>query len=227
VDDEPLLLGLFGAWLRRTGAGRLHTAQNGEAALAAMKEELFDILVTDIRMPVMDGVTLVRSLAAAGISVPVIIFVSGFGDIDVREMYSLGVEAFLSKPVLRDELISVLKRAVVERSALWSEAMPTKPRQSLESHLARIDVGPDAPFCLGRGGFSVRSLKPLSLGKISFRFTFESLQWQIVGEGYVRWYSRVTQTAGIEFAYLDLTCRSSVVDIISATKPRSFIPDCS
>jgi hypothetical protein len=174
----------------------------------------------------MDGITLVRSLAPTGVSLPVIIFVSGFGDIDLREMYSLGAEAFLSKPVRRDELISVLKRSVAERSTLWSEALPTTPRQSLGLQFERIELGPDAPFCLGRGGFSVQSQKPLSLGKISFQFTFRSPLSKMSGEGYVRWYSRATQTAGIEFTYLDDTCRSTVVDFISAINPRSFIPDC-
>lgn len=226
VDDEPLLLQIFGAWLGLTGPGRLRTALNGEAALAAMQRESFDVLITDVRMPVMDGITLVRSLAAAEISQPIIIFVSGFGDIDLKEMYSLGAESFLSKPVRRDELIDVLQRSLQDRSELWSEALPAKPRQSLQLNFPGIEAGPDAPFCLGRGGFSVRSPKPLSLGKIAFQFKFESLPWEIVGTGHVRWYSRASQTAGIEFTYLDPPCRSSVVEMISAIKPRSFIPDC-
>lgn len=226
VDDEPLLLQIFGAWLGHTGSGKLHTAPNGEVALAKMKEQRFDVLITDVRMPVMDGVTLVRALAAAGISQPIIIFVSGFGDIDLKEMYSLGAEAFLTKPVQRDELVGVLERSLAERSALWVETLPTHPRQSLELDLTHIDVGSGAPFCLGRGGFSVRSPKPLSLGRIAFRFRFEAVPWEMVGAGYVRWYSRASQTAGIEFSYLDHSCRSSVVELIAEGKPRSFIPDC-
>lgn len=227
VDDEPLLLEIFAAWLGRTGKGRLRTALNGEVALAAMAEEPFDILITDVRMPVMDGITMVRSLAKAGFSIPIIVFVSGFGDIDEKEMYSLGAEAFLAKPVRREELIGVLERSVAERSTLWSEALSTTPRQSLALLVEQIDIGPDAPFCLGRGGFSIRAPKILSLGKVSFEITLRSHNQVMIGEGFVRWYSRASQTAGVEFTYLAMSCRSWVVELIAASNPRSFIPDCS
>ena len=226
VDDEPLLLQIFGAWLGRTGNGTLRTALNGQVALAVMAVEPFDILITDVRMPVMDGIMLVRSLAEAGLSLPVIIFVSGFGDIDVREMYSLGAEAFLAKPVRREELLGVLERSVAERSSLWSAASPMTPRQSLAFQVERVDIGPNAPFCLGRGGFSIRAPKPLSLGKVSFEITVKSHNRVLIGEGVVRWYSRANQTAGIEFTYLDMSCRSWIVELINDTKPRGFIPDC-
>jgi CheY-like chemotaxis protein len=221
-----LLLEIFGAWLGRTGTGKLRTALNGEQALAALALEPFDILITDVRMPVMDGIMLVRSLAKAGFSMPVIIFVSGFGDIDVKEMYSLGAEAFLSKPVRRDELIGILERSVAERSVLWSEALPTTPRQSLTLEVEQIDMGPVGPFCLGRGGFSIQTSKPLSLGKVSFQINFKLLDRDLIGQGFVRWYSRASQTAGVEFTYLDVSCHSWVVERIADIKPRSFIPDC-
>lgn len=226
VDDEPLLLKIFGDWLGRTGKGRLRTALNGEEALAAMAVEPFDILITDVRMPVMDGIMMVRSLAKAGLSMPVIIFVTGFGDIDMKEMYSLGAEAFLAKPVRREELVGVLERSVAERSTLWSEASSTTPRQSLALQVEHVDIGPDAPFCLGRGGFSIRAPKLLSLGKISFGITFKLHNRHMIGEGFVRWYSRANQTAGVELTYLDMSCRSWVVELIADAKPRSFIPDC-
>jgi CheY-like chemotaxis protein len=226
VDDEPLLLEIFGAWLGRKGPGRLRTALNGEAALAALAVERFDILITDVRMPIMDGIMLVRSLAKAGLSMPVIIFVSGFSDIDVKEMYSLGAEAFLAKPLRREEFIGVLERSVAERSTLWFDALPVTPRQSLTLHVARIDEGPEGLFCLGRGGFSVHAPKPLSLGKMSFQISFEANDHKLIGEGFVRWYSRANQTAGVEFSYLDPSCRSWIVDLIVDSKPRSFIPDC-
>ena len=177
-------------------------------------------------MPIMDGVTLVRSLAKTGVSIPAVIFVSGFGDIDLKEMYSLGAEAFLSKPLRREELIEVLERSVAERSTLWTEAMPKAPRQSLEMKAQSIEEGREAAFCLGRGGFSVRSPNPLSLGKVKFRITFDLEPGEIAGEGHVRWYSRANATAGVEFTYLDAKCRSWVAEKITVTKPRAFIPDC-
>jgi CheY-like chemotaxis protein len=112
VDDEPILLEIFSKWLLTVGCRKVFSAADGEAALALLQLEPIDLLLTDIRMPVMDGVTLVRRLAASGSTLPSIVFVSGFGDVDEREMYALGVEAFIAKPFHRNELLSVLEKAV-------------------------------------------------------------------------------------------------------------------
>lgn len=100
-------------------------------------------------MPVMEGSTLVRSLARTSLFMPVAIFVSGFRDIDLKEMYSLGAEAFFAKPVRRDELIGVLERCISERSTLWSDARVTTPRQSIALEGGCVDIGPDASFLSG------------------------------------------------------------------------------
>src|ERR1022692_2753340 len=105
VDDEPALRDIFTQWIEMSGCGAVRDASNGEAALAAILAEPVDILITDVRMPVMDGITLVRRLHELGIDIPSIIFVSGFVDVDLRQMYGLGVEAFLAKPFKREELI--------------------------------------------------------------------------------------------------------------------------
>lgn len=221
MDDEPVLLSIFGAWLGVLGEGNLRTASNGEEALRAISAHPVDVLITDVRMPVMDGVTLVRRLAEARLTVATIIFVSGFGDVDHKEMYSLGVEAFLPKPVRREELIDVLEKALSERSALWSVSMPSEPRQSVA-----VEVGGLSKdfFLVGRGGFCIRCSKPLSLGKINFRYTFTGEQRGLNGEGYVRWYSKVDRAAGIELAFLDADSRAWFSASIAATKPTSFIP---
>lgn len=221
VDDEPILLSIFGAWLGGLGDGNLRTASNGEEALAAITAQPVDILITDVRMPVMDGISLVRRLAEGRLTIPTIIFVSGFGDVDHKEMYSLGVEAFLAKPVRREELIDVLEKALAEREILWSSPMPTVPRQSIQLEIPGL--GEDI-FRLGRGGFCICQPKPLSLGKVSFRLSFTSYPREMTGEGYVRWYARIEKTAGIELAFLDADSRAWVSTAIQATKQISFIP---
>ncbi len=221
MDDEPILLSIFGAWLGVLGDGKLRTASNGEEALAALVAQPVDVLITDVRMPVMDGVTLVRRLAKAGLTVPTIIFVSGFGDVDQKEMYSLGVEAFLAKPVRREELIEVLHTALEERVALWSVPMRTTPRQLVEFE---VDGSNEDFFRVGRGGFCIRCSKPLSIGKIEFRCTFTGERMGVTGQGYVRWYSKADRSAGIELAFLDADTRAWFSDVIAAIEPLSFIP---
>jgi CheY-like chemotaxis protein len=74
VDDEPILLELFEKWLRKIGCGKVFTAANGKAALSLLQLESFDLLVSDVRMPAMDGITLVRCLSEVGKTLPGIIF---------------------------------------------------------------------------------------------------------------------------------------------------------
>jgi len=225
VDDEPILLAIFAKWLAAIGCEKVITASNGEAALAILQRESIDVLLTDIRMPVMDGITLVRRLAESGNALPSIVFVSGFGDIDTREMYALGVEAFIPKPFDRNELFSVLQKAIAERSTLWHTKLSNAPRQSLLIEANCWDETASVnTIGLGRGGFSVCSTESISPGKIAFRLLLTDPASVIVGQGYVRWNSRVDCKAGIEFAFVDRNSRESLTAAIDSASPHSFIP---
>jgi CheY-like chemotaxis protein len=226
VDDEPQLLEIFEFWLAAAGCRNLHTAANGEGALAVLKRTSIDLLVTDVRMPIMDGITLVRRLAEMGKSIPSIIFVSGFGDIDEREMYAAGVERFLAKPLRQQDFIDVVEGALAERCTLWLAPMDVAPRQSMLIQVEGIGerVEKDS-ILLGRGGFCARTPESLSLGTIAFRCGFPVGRCEMSGQGRVRWHSRTDQTVGIEFAFLDPSCRSWLLEEIAATDPQSFIPN--
>lgn len=225
VDDEPDLLEIFGKWLELAGCRKVYKAKDGEGALAIIKDRPIDLLVTDVRMPGMDGITLVRTLAELGTSIPSIVFVSGFGDIDEREMFGLGVEAFLAKPLPRGQLVQVAEVALAEPSTLWLIPMAPAPRKSIDIRGEEIGETPGQDSIrLGRGGFSAHYSGPSTLGKVAFKCDVSSEQREMTGEGYVRWRSKSHDKIGIEFAFLDANCRSWVVEEIAVTNPRSFIP---
>ncbi len=236
VDDESALREIFTQWVEMAGCAMVREASNGEAALAAIQAQPVDILITDVRMPVMDGVTLVRRLYELGIDIPSIIFVSGFADVDVSQMYHLGVEAFLSKPFKREDLIGSIEKSLADRSTLWLVPMDPPPRQSMSVEVVNLASSRAAgepavgSLLIGRGGFSVHVAAPLALGKVAFtcRFAVDSLDAPngrvLTGHGNVRWFSRTEQTVGIEFAYLEPGCRAWVLDEIRTADPHSFIP---
>ena len=225
VDDEPMLLEIFSKSFRAVGWRDVFTAANGAAALALLEVEHIDILLSDVRMPIMDGITLVRRLAETGGSLPKIIFVSGFGDVDRREMYALGVEAFVDKPFDFKELLSALERSVAERSTLWHTKLAATPRQKVVIHAERMDTTACLETIgLGRGGFSALSPEPLNPGKVTFRLLLSDSPTEITGQGYVRWYSRGDCKAGIEFAFIDPGCSAELTEAITRAAPRSFIP---
>jgi len=112
VDDEPELLEIFAGWLERSGC-RVFTAANGAEALKLLEGEHVDALISDLRMPVMDGVALLRRIHTIGLAMPSLLFLSGCGDVDEREMQALGVVEFVRKPLLRLDLLGALERSLV------------------------------------------------------------------------------------------------------------------
>jgi len=225
ADDEPELLDIFVQWLADAGCKSVKAANDGKEALATITEGPIDLLITDVRMPVMDGVTLVRFLAESGKPIPIIVFISGFGDVDKREMYALGVEAFLTKPCQREELLGVLENALADRSTLWHTPLDLAPRQSIVLEVDQIDETLDPnSIQLGTGGFSAVENGRVGLGKIAFQCDIASPHQQISGQGYVRWKSQAEGKIGVEFAFIEEPGRTWLLGEIESRNPRSFIP---
>lgn len=118
-DDDPAAVALM-TELTRTWAGerelalRLETFPSAEAFLFHYAEDKdFDILLLDIEMGKMDGVTMARTLRKENETVQ-IIFVTGYSDY-IAEGYDVNALHYLMKPVDRDKLFSVLDRALVKK----------------------------------------------------------------------------------------------------------------
>ena len=71
VDDEPLLRELISEWLSDEGY-RVRTAENGFDALRVLEVEHIAVVVTDIRMPKMDGVALLKTLKNSASHTPAV-----------------------------------------------------------------------------------------------------------------------------------------------------------
>lgn len=225
VDDEPALRHLIRKWLMALGCREVHVAADGEAALQLLGKEAIDLVLTDVSMPVMDGIGLVKCIANTSRYVPSIVFLSGYGAVDRREMHGFGVESFVAKPFEHEELERVLHNSLAERSTLWLTQMPVSPRQSMSIQVRKFAAqATEDAICLGRGGFSAVSNAPLSLGRVSFQCSFDDGRGEIAGQGYVRWNSRTDHRVGIEFGHLSACCHSWLTKNITESSPRSFIP---
>ena len=102
VDDEPLvLIGMQGMlnWAA-LGYEVVGTARNGAEALRAVQEKQPDIVVSDIRMPVMDGFAVLSEMNRSHWieDIPVIMISSEDADTVVRRAYELGVSDYVSRP---------------------------------------------------------------------------------------------------------------------------------
>src|SRR5262245_50296586 len=103
VDDEPLLRESIGAWLARK-TGRALCAEDGAEALELLRTNKIDLLLTDVRMPVMDGIALIKKMRESQPR-PCVILVTGYSDFAEKEVNELGVDAVVEKPIDRDALL--------------------------------------------------------------------------------------------------------------------------
>lgn len=124
VDDEPFIIeGLYDIveW-SDLGLEIVGSAGNGKQALEALKHTPADLLITDISMPFMDGLQLIREARAIKRDLKVIIL-SGYNEFEyLKEGLALGIENYLLKPINVDEMESTLKNAV-EKLDLRSESL--------------------------------------------------------------------------------------------------------
>ncbi|MFI5401497.1 MAG: response regulator [Planctomycetota bacterium] len=81
VDDEPMIREILREALEQEGH-RVTEAENGKVALDKIHSGDYDLIVTDVKMPVMDGFTLMKNLGDVTEQIPVVVITS-FGDIDV------------------------------------------------------------------------------------------------------------------------------------------------
>lgn len=107
VDDEPLLSLTFAVLLRRAGAS-VFTAENGHEALAIAERERIHTMLCDRQMPLMDGLTLLRTMHDRGISVPSLLFVNGIDRENMDELDRMQVKRLLSKPIQPVELLKAV-----------------------------------------------------------------------------------------------------------------------
>lgn len=114
VDDEPFILdGLFHIiqW-EEYGAEIVAKAANGIEALNLIENMNIDILITDIKMPEMDGLELLQNIRKLELN-PKIIILSGYDDFKlVKEAARLGIENYLLKPIEEDELSATLLNTI-------------------------------------------------------------------------------------------------------------------
>ncbi len=112
ADDEPNLRRILGAQLARDGH-EVHLVANGGEALAYLKESHIDLLIADLRMPVLDGMELLREALSIHPSLPVIL-ITAHGTVDnAVEALKTGAFDYITKPFDQEELRSIVRKALV------------------------------------------------------------------------------------------------------------------
>lgn len=119
VDDEPPQLELIGGFLKKQGF-EVALAESGERALQRFRQESFDLVLTDQRMPNLSGLDLVKAVRAVNPETAVIIM-TAYGSIETAvDAIKAGATDYLTKPLNLDELLHRIEK-VREHQRLLSE----------------------------------------------------------------------------------------------------------
>jgi len=113
VEDEPTTRDLVCTLVRRKFPDiHVHTAANGREGLERFEEIRPDIVITDIKMPVMNGIEMARSIKSRSGSAPIIV-TSAHSDMDYFiEAIEIGINHYVMKPIARDKLISAIEKCI-------------------------------------------------------------------------------------------------------------------
>ncbi len=121
VDDEPNLRRVLSAQLARDGY-EVHTAEDGEGALDLLKEHHIDLVITDLRMPKMDGMELLRRAVELDDELP-IVMITAHGTVDnAVEALKTGAFDYITKPFDQAEVRAIVRKALKTRDLSENEA---------------------------------------------------------------------------------------------------------
>lgn len=110
VDDEPLILSLFGRVLRSAGYA-VQEVSDGRSVARILSQHRFDVVVSDLVMPMMDGIEILKIIRTEHPNVPVILMTGQATVASAVKAVEFGALRYLTKPIDPDALVKVVEEA--------------------------------------------------------------------------------------------------------------------
>jgi DNA-binding NtrC family response regulator len=112
-DEEGMALLVRTSLARLSGGHEMETANSGEEALGKMASRSFDLVITDLRMPGMDGLELIERIQACYPGTRLVLM-TACGSAEVEATASqLGVQGYLTKPFVKKKMLATVQAALV------------------------------------------------------------------------------------------------------------------
>lgn len=138
ADDHPLIrTGLAAVIGAEPGLQVVAEAANGEEAIEAYARSRPDIVLMDLRMPVMDGLTATHAILADDPNARIIVLTTYDGDEDIHRALAAGARGYLLKDMMRTELLNVIRTV---RGG--QRGIPAPVAARLAEHTPRIGLTP-------------------------------------------------------------------------------------
>jgi two-component system chemotaxis response regulator CheY len=119
VEDSPTMRQLITFALKRIPGSKVIEANDGIDALKKLSTQMFDIILTDINMPIMDGLKLVSMVRNDPVhkAIPIVIITTEGADEDRKRGLALGANAYIAKPIQTADLLNVVNQIISGRNA--------------------------------------------------------------------------------------------------------------
>ncbi|HEX5645369.1 MAG TPA: sigma-54 dependent transcriptional regulator [Nitrospira sp.] len=136
VDDEPSLRDVLSIMLKRTGY-EVTSVADGEAAVELVQKEIFDLVITDLRMPKVGGMDVLKAVKSASPET-VVLVITAFASADSAvEAMKQGAYDYLTKPFQVDEVQLIIRNAL-EKRRLTTENILLKREMASQSSFAQL-----------------------------------------------------------------------------------------
>ncbi len=162
VEDEVNILKVLSTALMKEGFD-VESAMTGEDALTMMKDKQYDLVLSDYKLPGMNGETLLGKIKSVESALPVILL-TAYGTIDLAvQSMKKGAYTFLTKPVNLNILLKTVQDAIRSRDQATKEDMPghyqflniigkARPMQEVYSMIQRVSKTDANVLILGESG---------------------------------------------------------------------------
>ncbi|HCY74863.1 MAG: response regulator [Ignavibacterium sp.] len=149
VDDEEVILGSFRKILVLDGYS-VDTVETGQEALGLIQKHHYDFVFTDLKMPIMDGVEVTKSVKHLRPDIDVII-ITGYASVETAvETMKYGAMDYVQKPFTEDELIAFVQKALIKRQDKIQKQL--KPKVHI-THVPASDDFTKGEFSIPGGVF--------------------------------------------------------------------------
>lgn len=133
VDDELDILELLEMIIAERTSHQVVTTNNPLEVPPLLKQDPFDLLITDLRMPGLSGMDLIREAKTIDPDMPVIVITAYGSSQSAEEAITEGAYDYITKPFRKDQIIITINRAM-EWHAMKKELAALKARQRSDSH---------------------------------------------------------------------------------------------
>ncbi|MCX8116681.1 MAG: hybrid sensor histidine kinase/response regulator [Desulfobacterota bacterium] len=138
VEDESLVRDMVASYVTQLGFEAV-TVQNGLEALERLRQEAFTILLTDIKMPGMDGFGLMREVRSEFPEIPIVAMTGHGASYTFTDVVEAGATDYLTKPFTLDELRAKLNRLLREKGLLRELRQKSMELERANEDLKRLD----------------------------------------------------------------------------------------